>query len=258
LSSALAADRVLFNSSYHRRAFLSEVARALSKMPDALPDDVPGRVERRSSVFPVGIDFEPHRRVKERISRHSGEVPRLVWNHRWEYDKDPDLLAKTLIALKSEGVRFRAIICGQAFCAIPEGFRRIAGELGDSLEHLGFFQDREKYLEALCRSDAVVSTARQEFFGVSVVEAMYLGCLPVLPRSLSYPEIVPERLHGKLLYDGPSAFKGFLGGFLKAPPADLRGDVEEAAARFDWARLAGGLDEIVEETVAEARRRDRQ
>jgi len=46
----------------------------------------------------------------------------------------------------------------------------------------------------------VVSTAVQENFGISVVEAVRFGCFPVLPRRLSYPELIPEPCHDAVFY----------------------------------------------------------
>ena len=42
----------------------------------------------------------------------------------------------------------------------------------------------------------MLSTARHEFFGMAVVEAMQCGCLPWLPDRLSYPELLPESARG--------------------------------------------------------------
>ena len=38
--------------------------------------------------------------------------------------------------------------------------------------------------------DVVISTAEHEFFGIAVCEAIWAGAVPVLPRRLSYPELV--------------------------------------------------------------------
>jgi glycosyltransferase involved in cell wall biosynthesis len=44
------------------------------------------------------------------------------------------------------------------------------------------------------------SAAIQENFGISVIEAMLMGCVPLLPDRLSYPEILPEEFHEHFLY----------------------------------------------------------
>ena len=46
----------------------------------------------------------------------------------------------------------------------------------------------------------VISTARQENFGISVIEAIRYGCIPLLPHRLSYPEIIPKDFHHDVLY----------------------------------------------------------
>ena len=46
---------------------------------------------------------------------------------------------------------------------------------------------------ALCTGcDWVLSTARHEFVGMAVTEALVAGCLPWLPSRLAYPELVPD------------------------------------------------------------------
>ena len=253
LSSALAAERILFNSSYHREAFLHAVEEVLALMPDHVPPDIPDKIRRRSGVFPVGIDFEPHRAVLAAKPRVPHEKPVLVWNHRWEDEKGPDIFLEGLLALKAKGIPFRAIVCGQAFKKVPQALRRLESELAGEILHFGFFESREDYLAALAEADVVVSTARQEFFGVSVVEAMYMGCLPVLPRALSYPEILPPGSRDLFLYDFPATFPDFLARFLSDLPVTRREDIQQAACRFDWKLLAPELDDRVEEAHHEGR-----
>ncbi len=45
-----------------------------------------------------------------------------------------------------------------------------------------------EYFEWLRKGDVAVSTAIQENFGISAVEAMRMGCAPLLPNRLAYPE----------------------------------------------------------------------
>jgi glycosyltransferase involved in cell wall biosynthesis len=250
LSSALAAEKVLFNSSYHREEFLARIEAALRLMPDHVPAGLPDRIRDRSQVFPVGIDFAPHRDALARRARPRNDPPIIVWNHRWEHDKGPDLLLRALIDLKETGARFRAIICGQAPRRRPPEFDAAARELREEIIHLGFFADGAAYRDALAGADIVLSTARHEFFGVSVVEAMYLGCLPVLPHALSYPEILPPELHPLFLYPDPGRLPRFLAAFLDRLPHDRRDEVRAAAARFDWSELAPRLDGLIAEVAA--------
>jgi len=53
--------------------------------------------------------------------------------------------------------------------------------------------DKTAYYTMLAESKAVVSYALQENFGFGVAEAAYLGCTPVLPNRLVYPELYDEK-----------------------------------------------------------------
>lgn len=249
LSSCLAADKVLFNSSYHRGEFLEATRDALSLMADGVPEDLADRVEAKSGVFPVGIDFAQHDQVLGEGAGADDGPPVILWNHRWEYDKRPELLVEALAGLVELGVDFRVVICGESFDGAYPAFRNLPDLLGDRLLHLGFFEDKLDYLRAVARSRVVVSTAAHEFFGISVVEAMYLGCVPVLPKALSYPEILPPELHARCLYEDPAQLAGFLEEVLQLDPEELTKASRAAAAKYHWERLAPRLDGILEELV---------
>ena len=64
----------------------------------------------------------------------------------------------------------------------------------NTLEHN---YSKEEYYNLLAKSKIVVSFALQENFGYSIAEAVYLGCTPILPNRLVYPEFYSE----KYLYD---------------------------------------------------------
>jgi glycosyltransferase involved in cell wall biosynthesis len=253
LSSALAADRVLFNSAYHRTSFLDEVQKVLARMPEPVPHGMVGDLQARSAVFPVGIDFEAHRAILREPRRENGQPPVIVWNHRWEEDKDPDLLVDALAGLIRRGVEFRAVICGQSFPVRPPAFDKLPALLGERLLHFGFFPDAGSYLRALRDANVVLSTARHEFFGVAVVEALFLGCVPVLPAALSYPEILPEPFHEKLLYARREDVVATLEDALLHPPEGCVEVLQKTAAEFDWALLAPRLDAILDDTARERR-----
>ena len=64
----------------------------------------------------------------------------------------------------------------------------------NTLEHN---YSKEEYYNLLAKSKVVISFALQENFGYSIAEAVYLGCIPILPNRLVYPEFYS----GEYLYD---------------------------------------------------------
>jgi glycosyltransferase involved in cell wall biosynthesis len=190
-TSALVADRVVFNSEYHRSAFFYEVPRLLRGFPDHRHEHLVPQVRHKSEVAPVGVDLKWTR------SNQDGDGPPLVlWNHRWEHDKAPDVFLESVMKLADEGIDFRLALCGESFRQVPEEFEFVRSRLGDRVEHYGYAPVAE-YREIVARSDIVVSTALQEFFGISMVEAAACGALPIAPNRLSYPDLFPS----ECLYD---------------------------------------------------------
>lgn len=95
------------------------------------------------------------------------KILHLVWPHRWEHDKNPQLLADALIELNSRGILFNVSIVGEQFQTYPSCFDEIKEKLSGKLKHFGYLS-REDYLKCLAESDIVISTADHEFYGVSM------------------------------------------------------------------------------------------
>jgi glycosyltransferase involved in cell wall biosynthesis len=108
LYGALAADRVAFNSEYNRRTFLDGIEALMAKMPDLVPSGLAKRIADRSTVLPVPVD-PIHPSTSWNVNR---DPERIVWNHRWEYDKNPERFVDAMIALVERGVDFRLALLG--------------------------------------------------------------------------------------------------------------------------------------------------
>jgi len=80
----------------------------------------------------------------------------------------------------------------------------------------------------LSACDIVISTAIQEFFGGSVIEAIHFGAHPLLPNRLSYP----EHVEGNHLYADYDQLKQKLRNVILSH--DYEKDVEAAVSRYDW------------------------
>ena len=252
-ASMLAADRVLFNTRFHRDAFFDELPRLLKHFPDFNNLETIETLQARSQVLPLGIELASH--DPHRTTRDPG-APIVLWNQRWEYDKDPETFFRALYRLADEGLDFRVILAGENFRNVPEEFETARRRLGQRIIHYGYEPDPAAYSRLLWQADIVVSTAQHEFFGLATVEAIYCNCYPILPNRLSYPELLPPETHPRHLYDD---FEGLLERLRWAithldelPQPSLRHYV----ARFDWSRMIGAYDEVFEELVSLAKQRD--
>ena len=252
MTTALAATRVWFNSAFNRDSFLEALPAFLKRMPDHQPLEVIERIRAKSEICPQGV-----REMPQRGERRTGPL-RILWAARWEHDKNPQLFFDALDQLKSRGIDFRLNVIGEQFRDVPEVFAWAQEHFRNHIERWGYQQARADYEAALLEADVVVSTADHEFFGVSVVEAIAAGALPLLPRRLAYPEVlsnIDPSEQALFFYDGTV---GQLAGRLsllarRLASGDLwQGDPRRgvrAVQPFTWPELAPRLDAALEDLL---------
>lgn len=180
LYGALSADRVIFNSKYNKTSFLSGARKLLKKINDFSPLDVVNDIEAKSSLLPVPI-----------CSRYSKSCEKIknsiIWNHRWEYDKNPKDYYEALKILKERGLDFKLIMMGIQFKNSPDAFETIKNEFHDNIICWGE-QSKKDYHNWLKKGEFIISTAIHEFQGLAVMEGVQMGAVPIVPDRLSYPQ----------------------------------------------------------------------
>jgi glycosyltransferase involved in cell wall biosynthesis len=246
ITTALAAERILFNSRTHRDFFFSKLPGFLKMMPEYRPNWVVEAIRSKAGVLYPGCRFSAQVGSAAEFSR---EVPPLViWNHRWEFDKNPDEFFQALDVLVEEGTAFRLALLGENYQAIPKAFLGARERYGKRIVQYGYVESRAEYIKWLKRGSIVISTARQENFGIAVIEAVRYGCVPLLPARLAYPEIIPKRFHPQVLYRDPGELVKRLSrlitnysGFEK-----LRRDLSTEMSRFAWENLIDRYDQELE------------
>ena len=251
ITTCLAARRVLFNSRFQHDAFFERLPGFLGMMPEYQPRWVVEAIRARAGVLHPGVDFGDAAAGAAPAGRSGDGPPLVIWNHRWEFDKNPAAFFAALDAALARGVEFRLALLGENFQVVPKEFEAARERYGDRIVQYGHVAERGEYLGWLRRGDLVVSTADQENFGMAVVEAMALGCLPLLPRRLAYPEIVPAPLHAACLYDDErdlaALLEALLAGGVRGEAAErLRLDLATAMRRHAWERVADAFDREID------------
>jgi glycosyltransferase involved in cell wall biosynthesis len=248
-TSALAANRVWFNSAFHRDEFLAASRAMILRMPDHRPLKQLEMIAERSRIFPQGISPTSQRSQKERDS-----LPTILWTARWEFDKNPELFFEAMKILKQRGVRFRLNVIGEQFGTVPDMFGSARSAFAGQIGRWGYQENRADYEAALVESDIVVSTAIHEFFGVAVAEAVDAGAYPLLPNRLAYPELLKLSDHaanGAYFYDGnlESLVKRLgelISLFGDGSLWDAGAPARTAVSRFRWENLVDRFDSELE------------
>ncbi|MCP4687071.1 MAG: DUF3524 domain-containing protein, partial [Desulfobacterales bacterium] len=125
ITTALAAHRVLFNSETHLNQFFSSLPGFIRKMPDFRPRWIPDAIRAKSGVLHPGCRFPAAGEPISPGPDPTGAPPLVIWNHRWEFDKNPDAFFDALDQAAARGASFRVALLGENFQMVPKAF--IAG-----------------------------------------------------------------------------------------------------------------------------------
>ena len=241
--SALAADAVFFNSSYHLDSFLGGLPNFLKGFPDFNELDSIDRIRDKSQVLSLGLDLLKFDGYEQ--ERQNSKVPVILWNHRWEYDKNPKDFFEALYTLKKEGIAFELIVLGENFSQQPVEFDEARTILGDEIIQYGYAESFEDYAGWLYQADIIPVTSYQDFFGGSIVQAMYCGVVPLLPNRLAYPQHIPDEFKKYLIYSDLSELVPKLKNLIKSLDEVDRKALTNHVSKYDWSVKAKEYDQAL-------------
>lgn len=244
IQSAMAADHVFFNSAFHRKDFLNAIPEFYQRFVDYKPQDIPGRIREKSVVLPVGLDLQRFDAITPSLPKDDPGI--ILWNQRWEHDKNPTLFFNTLFHLAEENIPFQLIVCGERFDDYPYIFDTAREKLEDVILHWGYVPDFADYAALLHKADIVVSTAQHEFFGIAAIEALYCRCYPLFPKRLVYPEYIPADRKKNNLYTSDRDLFRKLRFALTHIEQTRHIHFKEIAKKFDWENVAPQWNSVLD------------
>jgi tRNA G18 (ribose-2'-O)-methylase SpoU/glycosyltransferase involved in cell wall biosynthesis len=251
--SLLAADGFLFNSYTQLRDFQSALPRMLKEQ--CPPDEIDWHLEKCHQLFSSkctflhnGLDLDDLLRLpfgeNGADTAEGCRAPIILWNARLEEYKDPgSFLEMIKLVRKKSSIRFQVIVLGTDPTKDQRWYQKFRDEIGDEqILFMDWCTDRHEYAKYLRLAGIVVSTARHETFGISIVESVFCGALPLLPNRLSYPELFPpstygtDQLYEHPLQDGVTKLISLLQIVTEHPDIAkaMQGKAKEAVARFRW------------------------
>lgn len=238
-TSCLVADSVAFNSQYHLNVFME----AVQKLSNRLPDNLEIRsIINKSIVIPSIISTDG---FIDR-SNQSNSPKSIVWNHRWDYDKRPDVFLNAMVELKARGIEFQLILLGRMDDQTQKEYTDQLNKLKDQIIHIGFAESRDSYFQLLAKGDIIFSTSIHDFLGLSVVEGIYAGCRPVLPYDLAYPELVDPILKDQVFYERDKLIEFLTAALREEWPSTYRDILRKYIEdNFTWYRVEEKYEELL-------------
>lgn len=244
--SALAADAVLFNSDYHRQAFLQELPQFLESFPDHSEVETVKQISDKSNTLPLGLDLKKFDAYRPGEGRDAVLPPLILWNHRWEYDKNPQEFFQALYALQEQGVVFEIAVLGESYREIPKIFTEAKEKLADRIAHWGYVENFSDYATWLWRADILPVTSIHDFFGISVVQAIYCHCSPLLPKRLAYSEHIATAYREHCFYTDFDDLVVRLKGACLDNKTSRQEKLHARVNQYDWENMVTLYDDFLE------------
>lgn len=197
-----------------------------------------------------GIDYATFAALEKKPQGQS-----MIFIGRISKNKRIDRLIKVIARVREKNTKATLTIVGPDWEGLKDGLEKTAEELGISsaVSFTGELPQKE-VLDALASARLFVSASDYEAFGLSAMEAMASGTVPVLNNIAAFQEFVESGVNGFLadFTDEDSAAETLLAA-LELSPDKLReigARAKETASHYNWEKKAGEIIKIYKQVIA--------
>lgn len=238
-----------------KRAFFHTATRRALKGVDQVIADSPhdeklfAHISDRVTLVDNGVDVGRFASVVKKPV-----VDTLLFIGRISRNKRVDRLLEALAVLRSSRPDARLVVVGPDWEGLLGGLKKQAEALGlaDAVTFTGAVP-LERLREELAAARLFVSASEYEAFGISTVEAMASGTVPVVNRIDAFVDIIDEGDTGFTCdFSQAQAAAAILKRVLELPDDQLAAIGERArksAGQYDWPRVADHIVRIYEEVL---------
>ena len=177
------------------------------------------------------------------------KAPLIIWNHRWEYDKNPETFFQLLFDLEANGYHYEVAILGERYNKYPKVFDEAKQRLGEKVVRFGYVETKEAYKKWLLKADIIPVTSNQDFFGESLVKAMYYNCYPLVPNRLVFPEHFPENTSVDFVYTSYSDLLKKMEHLIENIEITRTTKVSSLVEKYSWSNIAEHYDNTFENMI---------
>ena len=100
------------------------------------------------------------------------------------------------------------------------------------------------------KADIIPVTNIQDFFGISIMEALYCNTNPLLPDRLAYPELLPQKFHKDHIYRDKTDLFDKLKECILNIDDKRNNQFSQIAQPFDWNTMAPIYDNLFRDLIS--------
>jgi alpha-1,3-mannosyltransferase len=209
------------------------------------------RVTDKVTLVNNGVDYGVFADVEKKP-----EEDRLIFIGRVSRNKGVDRLLEALAALRRVRPQATLVVVGPDWEGLASRYCAEAVNLGleDAVSFTGELP-REQMLAELAKAKLFVSASEYEAFGISLVEAMASGTVPVANRIPAFEGIITDGRDGFLTdFSQPDVAAERLQRALEMRDEQLLemgARARDTASGYDWKHVAGEIVEVYKEVLEE-------
>jgi hypothetical protein len=187
LATAQVATELWFNTAYHMDNFAHRASNLVAAQPELSSRNPLPEIFAKSRLMPPPIDLH--------LGTDGASAPSVQRARQMIFvetrDTDMQLLNAGLQTLQDRGEKFQLVTVGPVK-ELSAQFARTALPEWDDFAHS----------TAMFQTDVFLSARRAAPLDHYAVRAVMAHCWPVVPADGFYPEIIPQNLQERCLYDG--------------------------------------------------------